>query len=90
MEKLKDKEMEVIRINDHIKPEAPLLAFKTNDGEVGVILEDKEDRYFDKEDVKSAVEWLKDRSNDFATILTDDEYNRFVKIIDEAFEDCLK
>jgi len=33
---------------------------------------------------------LKDRSNDFATILTDDEYKRFVKIVDEAFEEVMK
>ena len=38
-------------------------------------------------EIKSAVEWLKDRSNDFATMLLDEEYKRFVNIIDEAFED---
>ena len=88
MMKLKDKEMEVIRIEAD-KGSPPLLAFKTNGGEVGVILEDKEDRYFDKEDVVSAVGWLKEQVGELGGVCLNDEMIKEVnKKVDEAFEGC--
>ena len=76
-------------------------AFKGKD-DVNIILEDIEEKYFEKEDIKSAVEFLKkefsividnikingDKSGRLSCL--NSAYVETIKKIDEAFEDVVK
>ncbi len=57
-------------------------------GKKDYVIEDCKDTFFAEEDVKSAVEWLKECFTEFSQDNWD--WNEIKPYIDEAFEDVMK